>query len=196
MPSSYACRFCNAVFESIAAREQHELEHPLHNPTMFYRDRELGATGLLINTPVQLGDIEARNVSRIELNGQSLGSVAELTQALQPVSKGLFSLIYANGVLEKNLKIEVCIADPRQVAEVDQIFRTQFSIGSIADPLIEAFTSSVKHCDKSMQLPTTCRGKTDPSSNPHKFSTYNDSRGSGLDQSSLCNWVNSPSAPI
>lgn len=147
LPTSYACRFCNAVFESIAAREQHELEHPLLNPTMFYRDRELGATGLLINTPIQLGDIEARNVSRIELNGQSLGSVAGLTQALQQASKGLFSLTYANGVLKKNLKIEVCIADPRQVAEVDQVFRAQFSTGSIADPLIEAFTASVKHCD-------------------------------------------------
>jgi hypothetical protein len=147
LPTFYACRYCNQVFESIAAREQHEIEHPLLNPTMFYRDRELGATRLLINTPIQLGDIDARSVSRIELNGQLLGSVTELTLALQSVSKGLFSVTYANEALKKSLKIEVCIADPQQLAEVDQAFRTQFSTGSIAGPLLESFTASVRHCD-------------------------------------------------
>ncbi|HDS1680176.1 TPA: hypothetical protein QEM39_001691 [Pseudomonas putida] len=91
MPNFYACRYCNQVFESIAAHEQHEIEHPLLNPTMFYRDRELSAARLLINTPLQLGYIDARNIRRIELNGQPLGSVSELTLALQSVSKGFFS---------------------------------------------------------------------------------------------------------
>ncbi|VVO96232.1 hypothetical protein PS850_02625 [Pseudomonas fluorescens] len=147
LPTRYTCRYCNQVFKSIAVREQHELEHPLLNPAMFYRDRELGVTRLLINTPIQLGDIEARNVSRIELNGEPVGSVTELTQALKSVSKGLFSITYANETLKKTLKIEVCIADPQQLAEIDKAFRTQFSTGSIADPLLEAFTASVKHCD-------------------------------------------------
>jgi hypothetical protein len=147
LPTRYTCRYCNQVFKSIAVREQHELEHPLLNPTMFYRDRELGATRLLINTPIQLGDIGARNVSKIELNGQPLGSITELTQALKSVSRGFFSVTYANETLEKSLKIEVCIADPQQLAEVDQAFRAQFSTGSIADPLLEAFTASVKYCD-------------------------------------------------
>ena len=147
LPSHYACRYCDQVFDSIAAREQHELEHPLLNPTLFYRDRELGGAHLLISTPIQLGDIGARNVSRIELNGQPLGSVTELTQALQSVGKGFFRIIYANEALEKSLKIEVCIADPRQLAEVDQAFRMHFSSGSIADPLLVAFTNSVKHCN-------------------------------------------------
>lgn len=147
LPSRYVCRYCNAVFESIAAREQHELEHPLFNPTLFYRDRELGATPLLINTPIQLGDIDARNVNRVELNGQPIGSITEMTQALQSVSKGLFTITYANEALEKKLKIEICIADPQQLVEVDQAFRMHFSTGSIADPLLSLFTTSVKHCD-------------------------------------------------
>ncbi|MBO2834817.1 hypothetical protein [Pseudomonas aeruginosa] len=146
LPSRYACRYCDQFFESIAAREQHELEHPLLNPTMFYRDRELGGTDLLISTPIQLGDIGARNISKIELNGQPLSSVTELTQALQSVSQGFFRITYANEVLEKSLKIEVCIADPEHLNEVDQAFRMHFSSGSVADPLLEAFTASVRHC--------------------------------------------------
>lgn len=147
LQSRYACRYCNEVFGSIAAREQHELEHPLFNPILFYRDRELGSTRLLINSPIQLGDIDARNVNRVELNGQLLSSITELTQVLQSVSKGFFSITYANEAMEKKLKIEVCIADPQQLAEVDQAFRMHFSTGSIADPLLAAFTASVKNCD-------------------------------------------------
>ncbi|WP_434456586.1 hypothetical protein JQR85_14015 [Stutzerimonas urumqiensis] len=146
LPSHYACRYCNLVFDSVAAREQHELEHPLLNPIMCYRDRELGGTHLLINTPIQLGDIGARNISKIELNGQPLSSVIELTQALQSVRQGLFRITYANEVLEKSIKIQVCIADPEHLAEVDQTFRMHFSSESIADPLLESFIASVRHC--------------------------------------------------
>ncbi|HBO3958487.1 hypothetical protein P3C80_30755 [Pseudomonas aeruginosa] len=147
LPTSYACRHCSQVFETRAAREQHELEHPLPNPTLFFRDRELGSSRLLITSTLQADDIDARNISRLTLNGRQLDSVAELTQTLQSVTQDLFSLTYGNDALEKHLKIEVCIASTQQLAEVDQAFRLCFAAGSLADPLLTAFSASVKHCN-------------------------------------------------
>ena len=147
LPLSYTCRHCSEVFDSLAAREQHEVEHPLLNPTLFFRDQEIGSSSLLINTSLEPGAIDARNVSRIILNGKTLDSVTELANHLQSVTQGLFSLIYANDALEKNLKIEVCVADVQQLSEVDHAFRLNFSTGSIADPLLTSFTDSIKHCD-------------------------------------------------
>lgn len=143
----YACRHCSEVFDSLAAREQHEVEHPLLNPTLFFRDQEIGSSSLLINTLLEPGAIDARNVSRITLNGKSLDSVAELANHLQSVTQGLFSLTYANDALEKHLKIQVCIADVQQLSEVDHAFRLTFSTGSIADPLLTSFADSIKHCN-------------------------------------------------
>jgi hypothetical protein len=147
LPTTYPCRYCAKVFDSIAAREQHELEHPFLNPTLFYRNRELGSSQLLITALVQPGDIDARNISRMLLNGCPLDSVVELTEALQASSKGFFNISYANEALEKTLKIELCVADEQQLSEVDHSFKMHFSKGSISDQMLASFHDSVRHCE-------------------------------------------------
>ncbi|WP_313473652.1 hypothetical protein [Stutzerimonas kunmingensis] len=145
LPNSYACRYCGQLFESLAIREQHELEHPLYNPTLFFRDRELGTTCLRISTPLQHGDFDALNVNRLTLNNQPIGSVVELVDHLQATKHGLFSLAYANDALVKHLKIDVCIADPQHLTEVEQAFKLHFACGSTADTLLTAFYASVQN---------------------------------------------------
>lgn len=147
LPMSYPCRHCNLVFDSISAREQHELEHPLQNPMLFFRDKEQGMSTLLITTPTQPSDWGARNIAKLNLNGRNLASIVELQQILEQKKRGLYTLHYANDALEKQLKIEVCIAEESHITDVDHAFRLYFSTGSISDQQILGFQEAVKHCD-------------------------------------------------
>ena len=147
LPPSYPCRLCGQIFDSLPAREQHELEHPLNKPSLYFRDRELGMSTLLITSPVQPGDWGARSISTLKLNGFELGSIADLQQELEDTTRGLYTLEYSNEYTAKKLKIELCIADVEQLAEVDGAFRNYFSSGTTSEQQILKFHNATKHCD-------------------------------------------------
>lgn len=147
LPPSYPCRHCGQIFDSPLAREQHELEHPLNKPILYFRDRELGMSTLLITTPVQPGDWDARSISVLKLNGRNMDSVNDLQQEMASVKRGLYTLEYSNEHTKNKLRIKLCIADNEQLVEVDNAFRTFFSSGSFSEKQVLDFYSAIKHCD-------------------------------------------------
>lgn len=142
----YCCRYCDQVFDSIAAREQHELEHPISNPILYFRDKEIGSSRLLVTTEVGSGDITARNVSRLRLNGRTIESLTQLIETLQCCKNDYINIVYGNDALEKKLSIEICIADKKELLEVDQAFNAQFTSDYLSSQKLESFQNSIKHC--------------------------------------------------
>lgn len=146
LPKKFYCRYCDQVFDSIPAREQHELEHPFSNPVLYFRDKEIGSSRLLITTKVNSSDVTSRNVSNLRLNGRTLESLAQLIEALQCSNNDYLNIVYGNEALEKKLSIEVCIADKQELNEVDQAFKAHFASDSLSGQQLASFKNSVNHC--------------------------------------------------
>lgn len=144
VPISYPCRHCNLAFDSIAQRERHEIEHPIQNPTLYYQDRDIAGKHLRITAPLKPGDLGARNVSALTINGENNQSVDELFERIHAVQKGYFDVSYGSSALQKTLKIEVCIADKQELNKVDQAFALHFSKDDFTGSDIAAFIANVK----------------------------------------------------
>lgn len=146
LPDSFFCRYCSKEFKDISSREQHELEHPVLNPSLFFRDQLLGSSELRITSVVNAGDLEERNISLLELNGTRLSSVSELIEILNSSNQGHYSLSYANEVQTKKIKINVCIPCENELKEVDTAFHRYIATSDISDSVLMRFTESLENC--------------------------------------------------
>lgn len=144
VPISYPCRHCDLTFDSIAQRERHEIEHPIQNPTLYFRDRDIAGKHLRITAPLKPGDLGARNIGTLTINGDDNLSVDELFRRMHAVQKGYFDVSYGNSALQKTLKIEVCIANMQELQHVDQAFGMHFSKDDFTSSDIAAFIDNVK----------------------------------------------------
>lgn len=144
VPDSYPCRHCELIFDSIAQRERHEVEHPIHNPSLYFQDRDIAGKQLRIIAPLKPGDLGTRNVDALTINGADNQSVDDLFERIQAVQKGYIDVSYGNSALQKNLKIEVCIADKQELHKVDEAFTLHFSKDDFTSSDIAAFIDNVK----------------------------------------------------
>ena len=145
VPISYPCRHCDLTFDSIAQRERHEIEHPIQNPVLYFQDRDIPGKHLRIIVPLKPGDLGARNVSDLTINGENNLSVDDLFQRIQALQKGYIDVSFGNSAMRKTLKIEVCIADKLELNSVDQAFALHFSKDDFTSSDIAAFIDNVKH---------------------------------------------------
>ena len=144
MPVSYPCRHCDLSFGSISQRDTHEIEHPIQNPILYFQDRDIGGKHLRITAPLKPGDLGARNIGELTINGDDNQSVDELFKRVQAVQKGYFDVSYSNSAMQKTLKIEVCIADKQELKHVDQAFALHFSKDDFTSSDIAAFIDNVQ----------------------------------------------------
>ncbi|MDO9488607.1 MAG: hypothetical protein Q7J32_09565 [Sphingomonadaceae bacterium] len=144
VPDSYPCRHCKLIFDSIAQRERHEVEHPIQNPSLYFQDQDIAGRQLRIIAPLKPGDLDARNVEGLTINGADNQSVNDLFERIQAMQKGYIDVSYGNSALQKNLKIEVCIADKQELLKVDQAFALHFSKDDFTSSDIAAFIDNVK----------------------------------------------------
>jgi hypothetical protein len=144
VPVSYPCRYCDLSFASIMLRDRHEIEHPIQNPVLYFQDRDIAGNYLRITAPLRPGDLGARNIGELTINGDEHQSVDELFKRMQAVQKGYFTVSYGNSALQKTLKIEVCIADKQELTHVDQAFALHFSKDDFTSSDIAAFIDNVK----------------------------------------------------
>lgn len=144
VPISYPCRHCDLSFESIAQRERHEIEHPIQNPILYFQDRDIGGKHLRIIVPLKPGDLGARNISALSINGQNNQSVDDLFERIQALQKGYLDVSYGNSAMQRTLKVEVCIADKQELNNVDQAFALHFSKDDFTSSDIAVFIDNVK----------------------------------------------------
>lgn len=144
VPISYPCRHCDLTFDSIAQRERHEIEHPIQNPILYFQDRDIPGKHLRIIVPLKPGDLGARNISDLTINGENNLSVDDLFERIQSLQKGYIDVSFGNSAMRKTLKIEVCIADKQELQQVDQAFGLHFSNDDFSPGDIAAFIENVR----------------------------------------------------
>jgi hypothetical protein len=140
----YACRVCNQSFDSIAARDRHEISHPIQNPTIFFKGKEVGGDTLDITSPIECGDVYLRNIDFLCVNGEDCQSESNFVEILSKEKRAFYQVRYGSDSLERRLRINVCIADPDELCAVDIAFIQCFAVAGVKDISIVAFSEKVK----------------------------------------------------
>ena len=144
----YQCRVCGETFAGKLARDQHEAEHPIQNPSIFVAGKELLANEWQLTAKLDENEILSRNVDYIRINGERLKGVVNLVSILNSAAQSHLQLEFGNRVSEKKIRIDVCIADPEQISTLERAFVNCFSALDFADKEVLRFR------EDATQLPT------------------------------------------
>ena len=140
----YTCRVCNQPFDSIVARDRHEISHPIQNPVIFFKGKEVCSDTLDITSPIECGDVYLRNINFLCVNGEDCKSESDFVEVLGKEKKAFYDARYGSDSLERRLRINVCIADPDELRVVDLAFIQCFEVAGVKDASIIAFAEKVK----------------------------------------------------
>lgn len=140
----YCCRVCGQEFISISDRDRHELNHPVSNPTIFVDYKEVCAEEVKITSPVTSNSIYLCNVDFVLVNGV-VSVESDLIQKVATEKHMFLEVRYGNANLERRLKINVCIADHKEIKSVEDAFAQCFGNGGLNDTTIITFTEKVKN---------------------------------------------------
>ena len=144
LPRTYSCRICGSVFDSVSERDQHEINHPVSNPTIFIDGNEVCGESLEVTSLLTLNEVHLRNVDFLTINNVDCLCESELFTQITKERNGFLDVRYGNGNIERRIKIKICIADPDELKVVDLVFMQTFSDASVNDTSIVAFTERVK----------------------------------------------------
>lgn len=139
----YPCRVCGETFASLSARDQHEINHPVLNPSIFIGGKEICSEHLLVTSPLASDGVFIRNVNFLSINGKVYGSGADLLNKIAEASSSFLDVHYGNSNIDRRLKITVRIADAAELQRVDEAFIQCFEVMGINDAAILAFTQKV-----------------------------------------------------
>lgn len=142
--SVYSCRICGQHFNSIYDRDQHEISHPVLNPTIFVAGKEICGESVDITSELAQQAIYLRNVEYLSINGIECQE-EELGKRIVSEKRTFLDVRYGNANIEKRLKIRICIADIEELKSVDEAFLQCFESGYLNDTLIVAFTEKVRN---------------------------------------------------
>lgn len=140
----YHCRMCGVTFGSVSERDQHEIGHPVLNPTLFINGKEVCSERLDITASLDNESMYFRNVDFILVNGvECIGALG--LQALMAQHKNAFlDVSYGNSNIDRRVKINLCIADEKELREVDDTFSQCFGSSELNDRSMIAFTEKVR----------------------------------------------------
>lgn len=143
----YPCRICGQVYDSIAARDQHEINHPVLNPAIFIDGKEICSDQILITSPMSSDGVLTRNVDFITINGEIFASEIDLLGKITEAPSALLDVRYGNFNVERRLKIIVKIADDEELKSVDEAFIHYFDIAGLNNDALLAFTQKVNNLE-------------------------------------------------
>ena len=142
--AEYPCRMCEAIFRSISERDQHEIGHPVLNPTLFIDRKEIRSERLEITASLYNESVYLRNVDFISVNGNQCNGASGLQACIVQHKNAFLDISYGNSNIERRVKIHICIADEKELQEVDDTFSQCFGISELNDRSIIAFTEKVR----------------------------------------------------
>ena len=133
VPSSivYKCRHCDEQFDSATDRDRHEAGHPLSNPVIYIGNRELAGSSLNITQHFDDSQFYLRNVDYMSVNGESVNPVFEDLEKFFDQTQVYLDVVYGNSTMEKNVGINICIADMKELLQADKVFFDCVRIGGL-----------------------------------------------------------------
>ncbi|WP_028765115.1 hypothetical protein [Shewanella colwelliana] len=144
-PIVYQCRHCGVEFSSSSERDWHEIEHPIANPVLLIAGREVQSATFKVSHTIRPEDIDAAFVEKFVINRQQFFDLDDLRQQLCS-SKQQFLHIELHGKeTKKSVSIDVQIADPDKLAEVDTKFRQWFSEDDFNGDSVTRFIQETEH---------------------------------------------------
>ncbi|MFL9765101.1 hypothetical protein [Vibrio cyclitrophicus] len=137
--AAYSCRFCNSTFATDNLRIQHEWDvHPSKNPQLHIFKKPIGSTTLTVHTKLSPDDIEFTHCEQIFINGKEIDLDIAPDQ-LASKDKHFFNVVAMNKGSTREFKIDVDIADPIEIAKVDEFFWMFLSRDDFTEELITQF---------------------------------------------------------
>ncbi|RZR39857.1 hypothetical protein [Vibrio vulnificus] len=138
----YPCRFCATTFGTDGLRVQHEWnEHPSKNPQLYIRGKAVGSTRLTISTKLSPEDIEFTNCERLTINGYEV-HLDDASQLLSSKEKHFFDVTAINQNISRVFKVDVDIANPAELEQVDSLFWLILNREDFTEELITQFVRS------------------------------------------------------
>lgn len=135
----YPCRFCSATFETDELRIQHEWnEHPSKNPQLHIRGKAIGSTRHRVSTKLSPKDIQFTHCERLVINGDNVG-IDEAPLLLSSLEKHFFDVIAVNKNISREFKIDVDVADPDELMQVDALFWLLLNREDFTEELVTQF---------------------------------------------------------
>jgi len=150
VPIMYKCRYCGKKFQTRDARNGHEAEHPVANPLLLINGIETTSSTFLLSQQIMAENVELVFVEQIKVNGKST-SIAGFISQLLATKHGFYTVTLIGKELEKTVKLDIQITDPRALTEIDEIFLACFCDQCITADSITRFlhmTESNKSCDR------------------------------------------------
>lgn len=144
-PKVYPCRHCGQEFDSPSERDWHEIEHPITNPMLVIAGREVQSATFKVTHRMQPEDIEAAFVEKFMLNNKNVHSLDVLRRKLCSAKQQFFDIELYGKETKKAVSIDVQIADPDKLAEVDTKFRQWFSDDDFNGDVVTRFIQDTEH---------------------------------------------------
>lgn len=142
--SEYYCRHCGKCFSSKDARDLHEVEHPIANPVLMVDGIEVQSSIFKLSQSPKPESIEIAFVEYLVVNGKCV-EIGELKQLLCSAKYQFFNIELYGKETTKRISIDVQIADPDELLQVDNKFRTYFSGDDFNGDDVMRFTKDTEH---------------------------------------------------
>ncbi|PMG50701.1 hypothetical protein [Shewanella sp. 10N.286.52.B9] len=144
-PPVYLCRHCGVEFSSCSERDWHEIEHPIANPVLLIAGREVQSATFKLSHRVRPKDIEAAFVEQFVVNHQNKCDLNDLRQQLGTAKQQFFHIELHGKETKKSVSVDIQIAEPGKLAEVDTKFRQWFSEDDFSGDAVTRFIQDTDH---------------------------------------------------
>ncbi|WP_305815125.1 hypothetical protein [Photobacterium leiognathi] len=138
----YPCRFCTVTFDSDELRIQHEWnEHPSKNPQLRIQGKAIGSTRFTVSTKLFPEDIEFTHCEHLTINGNEV-KVEDASQLLSSKEKHFFYVTASNQNISREFKVDVDVANPTELEQVDTLFWLILNREDFTEELITQFVQA------------------------------------------------------
>lgn len=154
-PTRYECTYCTEYFLDIEELRRHRFErHPIRQPALWLRGRNIGTLRQLLLTPLQVIDVAVEDTMRCLLNNQSI-EPQQLGQHLAKITQGVVELELSGKGASTHCILDFRIATKEDLEGVDAAF-LRLARTSILNT--EAITHFIQDCHAFSSAMPYCNG--------------------------------------
>lgn len=138
----FHCRFCDSKFTTDDLRIHHEWDvHPSKDPQLHIFQKTIGSTTFSIHSKLSPADIEFTHCEQLFINGKEI-EVDVASELLSSKDKHFFDVVAVNQGSTREFKIDINIADPVELAQVDEFFWMFLNREDFTEELITQFINA------------------------------------------------------
>lgn len=141
-PPEYRCAQCSEVFATVDALRKHRFEdHPLYQPTLMLKGRELGSHPVRITAPVNESDLLVEKCDYALLNGEQV-SVPSLPRVIANLPHGVSQLRLIGGEVSVEFTLDLRIASESDLIGIEREFEKTAAGRRLDTRAIDSFISA------------------------------------------------------